>query len=85
MVQQVRDLALSLLWLWLLLRHRFVPWPWNFHMSWVQPNLLLAPKKKPHPTSVGLHDSLASGLCSGIKSIACIQIQGTQGEDVSWG
>ena len=32
--QWVKDLALSLLWLWLLLWHKFSPWPGNFHMSW---------------------------------------------------
>ena len=31
-VQQVKDPALSLL------RHRFDPWPRNFHMPWTQPN-----------------------------------------------
>ena len=34
-VQQVKDLALSLL--RLLLCHRFYPWPWNFHMPQAQP------------------------------------------------
>ena len=32
MTQQVRGLALSLLWLGLLLRHRFDPWPRNCHL-----------------------------------------------------
>ena len=32
MAQWVRDLALSLLWLGLLLWHGFDPWPGNFHM-----------------------------------------------------
>ena len=30
MVQRVKDLALSLLWLVLQLQHRFDPWSWNF-------------------------------------------------------
>ena len=30
--QQVKDLALSLQWLWSLLWHSFYPWPRNFHM-----------------------------------------------------
>ena len=30
MAQQVKNLALSLQWLWLLLWHRFNPWPRNF-------------------------------------------------------
>ena len=32
MVQWVKDLALPLLWLGLLLWHGFHPWPGNFHM-----------------------------------------------------
>ena len=35
--QWVKDLALSLLWLWSLLWHEFDPWPRNFHIPWVQP------------------------------------------------
>ena len=34
--QQVKDLALSLLWLWLLLWHRFDPGPRNFYVLWGQ-------------------------------------------------
>ena len=37
MVQQVKDPALSLLWLASLLWRGFSPWPGNFHMLWVQP------------------------------------------------
>ena len=37
MAQQVKDLVLSLLWLWLLLWCRFDPWPGNFCMPQVQP------------------------------------------------
>ena len=33
----VKDLVLSLLWLWSLLWHGFNPWPGNFHMLQVQP------------------------------------------------
>ena len=40
MVQQVKDLALSLLWLGLLLWHGFDPWPRSFYM------LKAWPKKK---------------------------------------
>ena len=36
-VQQVRDLALSVQWLELLLWLRFDPWPRNFHIQWVCP------------------------------------------------
>ena len=32
MAQQVKDPALSLLWLWLQLWRWFDPWPGNFHM-----------------------------------------------------
>ena len=32
---QVKDPALSLLWLGWLLWYRFNPWPGNFHMPWV--------------------------------------------------
>ena len=35
--QQVKDLALSLLSLWLLLWYRFYPWPGNFCMLRAQP------------------------------------------------
>ena len=35
--QQVKDLALLLLWLWLLLWCRFDPWPGNLCMLWVWP------------------------------------------------
>ena len=35
--QWVKDLALSLLWLWLLLWFGFDPWPGNFHMPQMQP------------------------------------------------
>ena len=37
MVQQVKDLVLSLLWLWVLLWHEFDPWPGNFHRPWAGP------------------------------------------------
>ena len=37
MAQWVKDLALSLLWLWLQLWHRFDPRPGNFCMPWVWP------------------------------------------------
>ena len=37
MVQQVKDLVLSLPWLRLLLWHGFDPWPGNFHMPGMQP------------------------------------------------
>ena len=37
MAQWVKDLALSLLWLWLLLWLGFDPWPGNFHMLQVWP------------------------------------------------
>ena len=36
-VQQVKDLALSLRWLGLLLWHRFNLWPGNFCMPWAVP------------------------------------------------
>ena len=34
--QQLKDLALSLLWLWLQLWHSFHPWLRNFHILWIQ-------------------------------------------------
>ena len=37
MAQQVKDLELTLLWLWLQLRCEFDPWPRNFCVPWVQP------------------------------------------------
>ena len=36
-VQLVKDLVLSLLWLWLLLQRGFDPWPGKFCMLQVQP------------------------------------------------
>ena len=35
--QQIKDLALSLPWLWSLLWLRFDPWPRNFYMPWAWP------------------------------------------------
>ena len=35
--QRVKDLALSLMWLWLLLWCGFDPWPGNFHVLWAWP------------------------------------------------
>ena len=37
MAQQVRDPALSVLWLWLQMWCRFNPWSGKFLMLWVQP------------------------------------------------
>ena len=37
MTQWVKDLALSLLWLWLQLWCGFDPWPRNFRMPWTWP------------------------------------------------
>ena len=39
MVQHVKDLVLSLLWLGSLLWHEFNPWARNFHMLWAQPKI----------------------------------------------
>lgn len=38
MAQQVKDLVLSLLWLWLQLWYGFDPWPRNFSKPQEQPN-----------------------------------------------
>ena len=38
--QQVKDLVLSQLWLGLLLKCRFGPWPWNVYMPWAWPKKL---------------------------------------------
>ena len=35
LAQWVKDPMFSLLWLWLLLWHRFDPWPENIHIPWV--------------------------------------------------
>ena len=43
---EVKDLALSLLWLRLLLWHRFDPWPRNFRMLWVPTHNQKKKKKK---------------------------------------
>ena len=45
MAEQVKDLGLSVLWLWLLLWHRFDPWPGNFCMPQVQPKEGVTAKK----------------------------------------
>ena len=37
LAQWVKDPALPLLWLRLLLWRGFDPWPGNFHMPWVRP------------------------------------------------
>ena len=37
MAQQVKNLALLLLWLWLQLWYGFHLWPGNFRMLWVRP------------------------------------------------
>ena len=47
--QWVKDPALSLQWLRLLLRHGFSPWPGNIHMLWVWPK-----KKNPAVESIFL-------------------------------
>ena len=44
-VQQVKDLALSVQELGSLLWHRFDPWPRNFHMPWVQPKIIIINKQ----------------------------------------
>ena len=36
MAQQIKDPALSLLWLGLLVWRGFDPWPRNFHMPWAE-------------------------------------------------
>ena len=46
MVQWVKDLALSPLWLWLQLQSIFEPWPRNFHMLQEQPKKKKEKKKK---------------------------------------
>ena len=50
MASQVKDLALSLLWLWSLLSHGFDPWSGNFCMLQMQPktkqNETMQKKKK---------------------------------------
>ena len=37
MAQQVKDPAVSLLWIWFLLRQRFYPWPKNIGMPQAWP------------------------------------------------
>ena len=44
--QQVKDSALSLLWLRLLQWHRFDPWPQNFHVPWARPRGKKKKKKR---------------------------------------
>ena len=40
MAQQVKDLVVSLLWLWLLLWYGFNLWPKSLHMLQVQPKII---------------------------------------------
>ena len=60
--QQVKDPALSLLWLWLW--HRFDPWPGNFLMPQVWPGK----KKRINPTK-GIQDfkTLLEDIIEGLK------------------
>ena len=44
----VKDLVLSLLWIWLLLCLGFSSWPQNFLVSWAQPKTKQNKTKKPH-------------------------------------
>ena len=46
MAKQVKDLALSLEWLGLLLLHRFNLWPEIFHILWAQPKKKKKKKKE---------------------------------------
>ena len=72
MPQQVKDLALSLLWLWLQLWHRLHPWPGNFHRPQTQPKK----KKKEFPCgSLGLRSGIVTAVawvtyCCGVGSIS---------------
>ena len=50
MVKQVKDMVLSLLWLRLLLWHRFDPWPRNFHMPGELPKKTKKKKQKKQKT-----------------------------------
>ena len=45
-MQHVKDLVLSLQWLWSLLWHRFDPWPRNFHMPGVRTKKKKKERKK---------------------------------------
>ena len=56
MAQWVKDLALTLLWLGLLLWRRFNTWPGNFCMFWVQPkkSRLYSHNMWPHHAVFGL-------------------------------
>ena len=59
MVQQVKDLAFTLLWLGPLLWQGFDPWPGNFCMSW----LGMAKKKKKKKSLIsGTYTALALGV-----------------------
>ena len=49
MVHQVKDLALSLQWLWSLLWLRFSPWPGSFYRPWVHPHPTPIMKQKIFP------------------------------------
>ena len=61
-IQRVKDPALSLLWIRLLLWHKFSPWPRNFCMPWVQLKKKKKEMKKIDPQDIitDLH-TVASG------------------------
>ena len=59
-MQQVKDVALSLLWLWLHLWLDFRPWPRNFHMLWAWPKQKIKSKGENSNNSkryLGFHDT----------------------------
>ena len=80
MVQQVKDLVLSLQWLGSLLWHSFDPWPGNFYMLWVQPK-----KKKKKESDVDLSERKAYVALHKLKHPKCPKsnnsvTQGIRGE-----
>ena len=77
---KVKDLALSPQQLWLLLWHRFHPWPGNFHMPWAWPK---RKKKKVYLIlAVTLWDSYYSHFTSeetNIPKDCCLEAAGQGG------
>ena len=53
--QRIKDLALSLLWLWLQLWRGSIPWPGDFHVLWAQPTPL---QKKKSCWESSRHDAV---------------------------
>ena len=86
MVQQVKELALSLLWLWLLPWRGFDPWLRNFCLLWVQPKKKRKRRKRKRKKKKVQFDTLVpfkavySNSISGSQGLALTKINGQSWE-----